>query len=468
MPAVERRVLDALGHDRTPRLLEPDREVGDAVARAVGAVLEEHERQQRVEDIAEVRPAATCHGECGLEPLPVGPAQPLVGSHVGAVDLTGDEQLDDRLAQLLGVVVGAGLAGATGEALDLGAERELDDVTLRGDDGVLEVGGATGVAPRVVDGLRGGRVDESGLDHAQGVVAGRARARPVGGQALLALEDLLDPDRGARPAGRCEPLEVAGGVREPVGVVDAEAVDHPCVVQLEQQPVRRLEDVVELDAHGDEPVDLEEAAVVEPFVLLAPVGQPVVLPGEQVADVLGVLAAEDEGEDVVAVADDWFAVEDVAGDRPFGHDLADAPAEHGQRYAPTAGLPVDVEPVRGRGVAALGQQRPDRAVEVLGCDEGHVVGHDVDDDAEPVAARVGDERLEALSASEVVAHPAVVDDVVAVRAARGRLEDRREVEVADAEVGQTWQERPGVGEGEPLVQLEPVGAGRRAAHDAQP
>ena len=64
----------------------------------------------------------------------------------------------------------------------------------------------------------------------QRVVAGGAGAAPVVGQPLLALEDLLDHDPGVT-GGVGQPLEVAGGVGQAVGVVDAEAVDLAVAVQ---------------------------------------------------------------------------------------------------------------------------------------------------------------------------------------------------------------------------------------------
>ena len=55
----------------------------------------------------------------------------------------------------------------------------------------------------------------------------------------------------------------------------------------------------------------------------------------------------------------------------------------------------------------------------------------------------------------------VVDDVVAVRRAGPRGEDRRGVEVADAEPRQMGHDRGRVVEGEVLVELHPVGGPRR-------
>ena len=68
-------------------------------------------------------------------------------------------------------------------------------------------------------------------------------------------------------------------------------------------------------------------------------------------------------------------------------------------------------------------------------------------------------------AAELGVQLRVVDHVVAVRAARRRLQVRRAVQVADAEVGEVAGDRGGVVEGEPGVQLDPVG---RRPHQISP
>ena len=66
-----------------------------------------------------------------------------------------------------------------------------------------------------------------------------------------------------RRCASAQPLEVALRIGQPVGVVDAEAVDHALPVQVEQHRVGRVEDVGQLDAHRDQRVDVEEPPVVE-------------------------------------------------------------------------------------------------------------------------------------------------------------------------------------------------------------
>ena len=71
--------------------------------------------------------------------------------------------------------------------------------------------------------------------------------------------------------------------------------------------------------------------------------------------------------------------------------------------------------------------------------------------------------MERLGAAEVLVEARVVDHVVPVGRAGRRLQDRRQVDVRDAEVAQVGQHRGGVVEAELRPQLQPVGAGRGPA-----
>ena len=66
------------------------------------------------------------------------------------------------------------------------------------------------------------RIDKQCAHVVEELVADRPAHRPVT-QPLAGIEDLLDPD--PVDAAVAEPREVAGGVGEAVGMVDAEAVD---------------------------------------------------------------------------------------------------------------------------------------------------------------------------------------------------------------------------------------------------
>jgi hypothetical protein len=82
-----------------------------------------------------------------------------------------------------------------------------------------------------------------------------------GGQLLARLQDLLHDD--PRAAGLLgQPVEVAAGIGQAVRVVDAQAVQHAVAHLLQQQRVRGVEDLRDLDAHPGQRRDVEEAAVV--------------------------------------------------------------------------------------------------------------------------------------------------------------------------------------------------------------
>jgi hypothetical protein len=107
------------------------------------------------------------------------------------------------------------------------------------------------------------------------------------------------------------------------------------------------------------------------------------------------------------------------------------------------GLRVDVEDAH-----ALGLVGPP-AVLVAGA---HVVGDDVEDQSEPL----GREGAQPVLAAERLGDPRRVDDVVAVRRARPRLQRRREVEVADPQVAQVGHERADVVETQVRAELQAV------------
>ncbi len=95
--------------------------------------------------------------------------------------------------------------------------------------------------------------------------------------------------------------------------------------------------------------------------------------------------------------------------------------------------PVDVEPVRVGAVPAVVQHVPPGRVG-LRHGNAHVVGHDVDDQAEPVRAQRLDQPQPRLLAAQLGVDRPVVDDVVAVLGAGRGGQQRRRVEVADPEI----------------------------------
>ncbi len=73
------------------------------------------------------------------------------------------------------------------------------------------------------------------------------------------MQDLLHPHAlGARVA---KAAQVARGVGQPVGVIDAQPVEHAVAHQLEHLVVHEREDLLALDPHRGEVVDVEEAPV---------------------------------------------------------------------------------------------------------------------------------------------------------------------------------------------------------------
>ena len=433
-PAVERAVLHALGHHHAGGLLE-------AAGRLAPLVV--HHRLEDVVGLREVGPLGARRGEGLVEVV-------AALGEVGAVDREAGEQLTDRVGD--GVLVGALVPGLevgghlAGDPQDLGVQDPVGDGALVVVDhpGPVDGGAAEPVLERRQGRLAGG-VGEHAVDERERVVAGGAGGRPLGRQLLPRLEDLLDQDVGT--AGqRGEVVEVALGVAQAVGVVDAEAVDEALVEPALDLDVGLGEDLGVLDAHGGEGVDREEAAVVEVLVGRAPVDQLVVL-------LLQRGRAGRQREALVVVAD-------LAPTLGRGHDLDGVlvvVADDGDDDAAVARGPVDVEGVGVLGGTAQPQHVPPPRVLAR---RGHadVVGHDVDQDPHAEATRLGRDRGQALLAAPLGVDVVEGDHVVAVGAARLGRQQRREVDPVHAEVVEVGQHpRRGV-EVEVRADLEPVGA----------
>ncbi len=328
----------------------------------------------------------------------------------------------------------------------------LDDRRL----GVVGQGGEPGVqgAQRTLP----GGVDEHAADHPKCVVARRPRARPVPRKPLVALEDLLDHDPCTAGRGG-EPPQVAARVRQPVRMVDAEAVDLALPAQRDQQGVREGEHRRVLDADRHEGVHVEEPAVVELLVAHPPVGQPVVLGVEQLRQAQP-LGPRPDREHLFVVAQDRLRPGPVDDQLSGGQALTDAAAEHGHEQRLARHVPLDVEPGGVRRGRAVTQHRPQRQVEGRGRRHRHVVGDDVDHDAHAPGGERADQTVERRRAAEVLGQLGVVDDVVAVGRAGGGLQDGGQVDVADAEGVQVVDPGRDVGEALAGAELQPVGGGR--------
>ncbi len=451
--AVERRVLHGLRPQRRRGLREPRPELG---LRGPVAVPPQH---QVAYDVHRAGLLGHGEGEPGLGGGLLGDHGRGVDRFVRPVDLHPDQQLLQRGAQCPGRAVAQGrlrrgraqAGGHPGQPVRLGGQLVREDLVRRPPYGRLPLpapvrlrGREPPVLPQEIP--ETGRVRERPVHVPQGVVAGGARDGPGGRQVLAVGQDLLH-DRPAAARRLVQPPQVAVGVGEAVGVVDAQSVDHVLVEQLEDLVVGGLEHPGVLHPHPDELGDAEEPPVVE----LGP-GQPpphgaVPLRVQQVRQrqVLGALA---QREHMVVVA------QHVTVDAQLVEDLAQRPAEDRQQHLTVLRLPVDVEPACVRRFRALAQHLPQGAV-VARC-HGHVVRDDVHHQAEPVLPRGARQGPQPLLAAQLLAHATVVDDVVAVRRTRHGLQDGGEMQVRDAERGQVRHHGRRGPEGELGLQLQPV------------
>jgi len=88
-----------------------------------------------------------------------------------------------------------------------------------------------------------------------------------------------------------------------------------------------------------------------------------------------------------------------------------------------------------------------------------VIGHNVDDQAEARAVQRLDKHRQTRFAAQFRIYVAEVDDIVAVHRAGPGREDRRGIDVGNAEVAQISGDARAVMKGEAFVKLETVGRG---------
>jgi len=126
-------------------------------------------------------------------------------------------------------------------------------------------------------------------------------------------------------------------------------------------------------------------------------------------------------------------------------------------------MPVDVE---GGGVAGPRAVLQDVAPPaVQGLADPHVIGDRVEHETQAVRPDGIDEPGEVFLGAEIGVQDRMVDDVVAMFAARHGPIDRREVTVADAERAQVGHDFGDLRKGKSAVQLQPVGGqGQRRRH----
>ena len=143
---------------------------------------------------------------------------------------------------------------------------------------------------------------------------------------------------------------------------------------------------------------------------------------------------------------------------PRSQLLAILRAEHRREQLAVLSRPVDVEPAGILGIGTpLQNIEPQR---IVGAPDAHVIGHDVQNSPEPVIAEGVDHRREIILRPEFRIQLVMIGDVIAVHAARPRLEDRREVDVTDAELREVRRDRRRVAETKAGVQLQTIGRAR--------
>ncbi len=127
------------------------------------------------------------------------------------------------------------------------------------------------------------------VDLVHEIVAGRAVGLPLPAQLLVSRQDFFDDEisralgRIRRPLGfqavepRAQLPAVGPGLRQAVDMIDTHAIDQALRVEPEHGCVHGIEDFVDLDAQGNQIVDVEKAPPVDLVVGQAPPGEAVIL-----------------------------------------------------------------------------------------------------------------------------------------------------------------------------------------------
>ena len=123
--------------------------------------------------------------------------------------------------------------------------------------------------------LRTAGIDEDTADLAQRVVSGGAGDRQRRIQGLIDGEDLLDHDPRVGAGQLAQPAEIAGRIRQSVGMVDAHPVDESVGEPARHLGVAGVEHHAIFLAQPGQRRDREEAAI--PAQPVAPADQPVML-----------------------------------------------------------------------------------------------------------------------------------------------------------------------------------------------
>ena len=141
-------------------------------------------------------------------------------------------------------------------------------------------------------------------------------------------------------------------------------------------------------------------------------------------------------------------------------------AKHRRQQLAVLSRPVDIEPAGILGIGSpLENIEPQR---IVGAPNAYVIGNDVEDSPKPAIAEGLDHRREIVFRAQLRIQLVMIGNVIAVHAARPRLEDRREIDVADPESGEVWSDRRRVAEAKAGVKLQAVGCAGSIHQDSIP
>ena len=196
-----------------------------------------------------------------------------------------------------------------------------------------------------------------------------------------------------------------------------------------------VENLLVLDAQADEAVNGEETPVVELLLRAAPVGEAIVLALEDRVERVevsvhrvqfrAVEALRRDRKYEIVVADDCLGAVPFECQRAIFELSAVTIPQHAKQHLALHGrdrrCPVDIEVVRVPARRTVPQQVPPPWV--LASGGGHVVGHDVHHQLQPVLAQCSDEPPERDLAPEILIDARRVDNVVPVTAAMRGLKD---------------------------------------------
>ena len=345
-----------------------------------------------------------------------------------------------------------------GQNLPLGSPDDRAEILRRSDEAL---------------GNRGQRIeartsDEHAQDLVHELVAGGAGHRPILRQALLTDQDLLHPDVEwcrigsdlRQPA--LQPVEIGFGIGEAVDMIDAQALDHAATGQAEDQCMAGFEYLRIVHAQAGELINVEEAAVIPAYGTFAPVDRAIRLLVQDLAHASSRIGALRERKPLVEVREQGLARLLHNSQLATRQNLVDRRAEDGQdQLAVGIGIEVDVEVMGIPAGAATAQHVPPPGVRPA---DAHVVGHDVEDQAEPVLVERPVEQHEAFLAAELGIEPGRIDDIVAVGRSRRCRERRRQINVAHPQSPQIGRQGRRAREIHVAAELQSVGGAWRGGH----